>query len=116
MKTRTLLFHLCGWLVIANASLAQDLKTRNFHLRGQASSPPRDADGFPLPAGAVARLGTLRWRTTEYVTSLAFSRDGKRLLADRHSVRLWELTREKSLRCRRPVDKRSSITTEVGSC
>src|SRR5262249_15697652 len=76
----------------ASSVRAQDLA------KAKSSASARDVDGFPLPIGAIARLGTLRWRTTEYVTSLAFSRDGKRLVsADRHSVRLWEVDSGKEL-------------------
>jgi hypothetical protein len=35
-----------------------------------------DAPGDPLPKGAVARLGSLRWRFPAQVTSASFSGDG----------------------------------------
>jgi WD40 repeat protein len=40
----------------------------------------RDLHGDPLPPGAIARLGTLRFRTADWITHIAFSRDGKRLV------------------------------------
>jgi WD40 repeat protein len=40
-----------------------------------------DLFGDPLPQGAVARLGTLRWRAGPYVQSLAYTSDGKTLVA-----------------------------------
>jgi WD40 repeat protein len=57
-----------------------------------ARAPLWDAHGDPLPRGAVARLGPLRWRITGAAWSLSFSPDGKRLVSsDRHSVRLWDV-------------------------
>ena len=46
----------------------------------QPAKKPRartDRHGDPLPEGAVARLGTLRWRAAGEVASLALSPDGK---------------------------------------
>jgi WD40 repeat protein len=39
----------------------------------------KDADGLPLPAGAVARLGTLRGVDAEAIGFLALSADGKKV-------------------------------------
>jgi WD40 repeat protein len=58
-----------------------------------AAEPPRlDADGDPLPAGAVVRLGTGRFRTHADIRSLAFSPDGKSLAATdlNGTVYLWD--------------------------
>jgi RNA polymerase sigma factor (sigma-70 family) len=43
--------------------------------------PRRDRHGDPLPRGAIARLGTLRWRALGEVEALAFSSDGKTVAA-----------------------------------
>jgi WD40 repeat protein len=49
---------------------------RDQSVRGQ---PARDLHGDPLPAGAVARLGTFRLRNLGGAFAVAFSPDGARL-------------------------------------
>ena len=52
----------------------------------RAESRPRvDADGFPLPPGAVARIGSSRFRHNDTVTYLLYSTDGKYLLTTTHN-------------------------------
>jgi WD40 repeat protein len=64
-------------LVLASASLADE--------------PRLDAQGDPLPAGAVARIGTSRFRPGDGGGFLTWSRDGKWLLSSGHNrVYLWE--------------------------
>src|SRR5256885_191393 len=66
---------------------------------GRADSPVRcDCYGDPLPSGALARLGTLRFRHSGPVTSVAFSSDGKTLAsAGGDQARLWNVATGKEM-------------------
>src|SRR5262249_1940717 len=70
--------------------------------------PLMDLHADPLPAGAVARLGTLRWRHAGQTTFAAFLPDGKTVLsagAD-FTLRVWEYPSGKELRrISAPVDE-----------
>jgi WD40 repeat protein len=63
--------------------------------RTQQESPTRhtDRDGDELPDGAVARLGTLRFRHRQRVCSVAFFPDGRRLAAGswEDPVTVWDV-------------------------
>ena len=48
----------------------------------------RDLYGDPLPDGAVARLGTLRWRAAKGVEALAFAPDGNTIACASYEIRL----------------------------
>jgi WD40 repeat protein len=58
--------------------------------------------GDPLPPGAVARLGSVRFHHPGTITAVAFSPDGKSLLVagyedGKHSVRYWDAVSGKEL-------------------
>src|SRR5262249_10821554 len=74
-------------------------------LRG--GGPPSAADGGartdrygdPLPPGALARLGTVRFRHTGEVTAVAFAPDSKTVAsAGGKGIHLWEVATGKELR------------------
>jgi len=63
-----------------------------------AKGPNTDRHGDPLPPGALARVGTLRWGHGFDVFCVVFSRDGKTLAStDSHSIYLWEIATGKKL-------------------
>ncbi len=69
-------------------------------LAQEPAGPRTDASGDPLPAGALARLGSLRWSHPQPVVFVAFLPDGKAVLtgAADHVFRLWDRTSGKEIR------------------
>ncbi|HYT89460.1 MAG TPA: WD40 repeat domain-containing protein, partial [Gemmataceae bacterium] len=64
--------------LVGASQLKQPPATTPANRPAQAQEQPRlDRHGDPLPPGAVARLGTLRFRTAGEVEALAFAPDGK---------------------------------------
>ncbi|HEY7309480.1 MAG TPA: sigma-70 family RNA polymerase sigma factor [Gemmataceae bacterium] len=58
-----------------------------------------DRYGDPLPPGALARLGTVRFRHAGWMERLAFTSDGTRLAyAGNDGIRLWETTSGRPVR------------------
>jgi WD40 repeat protein len=58
-----------------------------------------DRFGDPLPPGAIARLGTIRFRHSGWIRALALAPGGKVVAsADDNSIRLWEVATGKELR------------------
>ena len=67
---------------------------------GQPPVPKTDLFGDPLPPGAIARFGTVRWRTGARCVALAYMPDGKSLLsvdAD-NGCCVWDVATGKKLR------------------
>jgi WD40 repeat protein len=63
--------------------------------------PPRvDAQGDPLPSGAILRLGTVRFRHGKSVTCVAYGPDGKTIASASQdtTIRLWEAATGKEVR------------------
>jgi RNA polymerase sigma factor (sigma-70 family) len=59
----------------------------------QDDKPPArvDRSGDPLPDGAIARIGTTRFRHGDFIHSVAFAADGKRLLSyGFDGIRVWD--------------------------
>ncbi len=58
----------------------------------EAKQARTDQYGDPLPPGAIARLGTLRFRHGDYIKMLAFSAERNTLISgSAESVRLWDI-------------------------
>src|ERR1700677_1974025 len=75
---------------VLRATLAFSLTALSFFSlawaqQGGTGRPATDAHGDPLPPDAVARIGTTRLRHASWVSSLAFSPDGKRV----SSATIW---------------------------
>src|SRR5262245_50647907 len=72
-------------------------------VRAADDAPLRvDRHGDPLPAGAIARLGTICWRQSSHIgsgfTRISFSSDGKFLASTGNSgLGLWEVSTGKPL-------------------
>jgi WD40 repeat protein len=70
------------------------------HLYSAGQEQRLDRSGDPLPGGAIARLGTIRWRHGTTVSFTAFTRDGKALLTagEDGTAHLWDLGTGKEIR------------------
>jgi RNA polymerase sigma factor (sigma-70 family) len=77
----------------------------------EASQVRRDRHGDPLPEGAIARLGTVRWRHGYYLTGLAYSPDGKKIatVGGGRSLIVWDATSGKEIAQSPNVDYLKSV-------
>jgi WD40 repeat protein len=68
------------------------------HLAAQPAG--KDQFGDALPAGAIARLGTVRWRHGQYLDHVLYTPDGKLLItgSDDNWIRVWDATTGAQLR------------------
>jgi WD40 repeat protein len=75
-----------------------------------------DSYGDPLPAGAVARLGTFRWRQLGSAWQLAYSADGRFLIgAGQGPTTVWDAATGQIVRCLdEPQGGQASPLTRVG--
>lgn len=91
-----------GLLLLVAAARLSSIAAEEPH--GPASPPRTDARGDPLPEGAIARLGTLRWHHEGCAESVAFSSDGKLVATSTRdgSISLFETASGKRLGRLRP--------------
>jgi RNA polymerase sigma factor (sigma-70 family) len=79
---------------------SQRAKTAAEPKKPQAPQVRTDRHGDPLPDGAIARLGTVRWRHGDFVHALAYSPDGKTIATTGvgRALVLWDAASGKELR------------------
>lgn len=72
-----------------------------------AAEPRTDRYGDPLPDGVLSRIGSVRMRQAGWISALAYSPDGKILLATTGSglIGLWDVATGKSLRQFKTADR-----------
>jgi WD40 repeat protein/beta-lactamase regulating signal transducer with metallopeptidase domain len=80
-------------------SAAEEPKAIETTVETKANST-QDIHGDPLPAGALVRLGTTRWRHGARITFVAFRPEDKTLITagQDNTVRLWDLATGKEIR------------------
>src|SRR5262249_12564809 len=99
--------HLLGMLLALGFAAARTAAQEPGAKKDAAKAAPVDLYGDPLPPGAVARLGTVRFRRSGYFvggrSGLGFLADNKTLVTgDSDAVQFWESGSGKLLREVRP--------------
>jgi hypothetical protein len=91
-----------AYLIARPAELRESPQTKAAQAEKKPDAPPirRDRHGDPLPEGALARLGTVRWRHGASVHALAYSPDGKSIVTAGvgRALVLWDVATGKELR------------------
>jgi RNA polymerase sigma factor (sigma-70 family) len=87
-------------LLVQQTLPAEEPPAARAKLPAEAPRARADFHGDPLPAGAMARLGTVRWRHGGLVAALAFADGGKEVVTAGPDgcVRVWDAATGKQLR------------------
>ncbi len=86
------------WFAPQAKAVDQEEKAKQDQAVGTARGPRVDVYGDPIPAEAISRLGTLRFRHGDFVGFLRYSADGKRLISQGgDGVRIWDAASGKEL-------------------
>jgi RNA polymerase sigma factor (sigma-70 family) len=84
-----------GFQLLAGHAVGDETPAAAQQEQPKAGQPPAavrtDLSGAPLPSGALARLGDLRFRHDGWVYSVNFSQDGKTLVSGTHDAAyVWD--------------------------
>ncbi len=68
--------------------------------QAEEAAPARDCFGDPLPPGALVRMGTVRFRHGDRISSISLSPDDRILVtaSSDHTVRLWDVPTGREIR------------------
>jgi WD40 repeat protein len=90
---------ICFWFMLAIA-VSPGAAQQGNPLGAERSAAKTDRHGDPLPPGALARFGTVRWHHAAGVSFVAFLPDGQSVLtaASDGTVRTWQRATGKELR------------------